>query len=368
MKPGRQKQAQMTMNIRDSWLAQERRRTPLSALVPSALVYLDSAAASSPNCRAKDPSTYVRQAVCLNRSLLHAGMPRLNIYTNAIDAVNAVLADIPDVVPPAVHMLQVSRSDLPKSTPFYAAHFKLDLMTQAARSLPRNALFLLLDTDMVAMRPLSPELLDRVASLGAGVFDISDQVFPAYGSDRVIADLDRVAGRTLLNPRWYGGEFLLCTPAFLDRLVERGKACFGRYVGEIGHLHHNGDEAFISSALSLMAEDGCPLVEVGAYQAVGRHWPGNTYRNLYWFSRCAFLHLPGSKSLIDDEAHYADFDAARLWRALSFGHRMGQLRMAVKLLLHGFPQVHVRPALARIRRPGTETKLEAPKGDASTNV
>lgn len=361
--------SQTTMQTCDSCGTHEQVRRPtLPTIVPCALVYLDGAAAASPNCRSADPATYIRQAACLNRSLIAAGMPRLNIYTNAPDAVAAEWSALPDAAArPAVHVLTTTRSDLPKSTPFYAAHFKLDLMMQVARTLPPDALFLLLDTDMVAMRGLDAGLVARSARLGAGVFDISDQVFPAYGSARVIADLERVAGRPLANPRWYGGEFLLCTPAFLALLVEQGKACFSRYAAAVRHLHHHGDEAFISAALCLLAQEGQPLVEVGAYQAVGRHWPGNTHRNLYWFSRCALVHLPGSKSLIEREARREKFDPARVWRALVWRHRLGRARAALK----PFARMATLPAWRRSLAPapgGGAAKLEAAERDVSSNA
>jgi hypothetical protein len=334
-------------------------------IVPCSLVYLDGAAGASPNWRGKDPSTYVRQAVCLNRSLLRVGMPRLNIYTNAVDAVQVILAEMPEGARPVVHQLEVTPTALPKTTPFYAAHFKLDLMTQVAKRMPHDALFLLLDTDMVALRAPSHELIERAARLGAGVFDISDQVFPAYGSARVITDLELAAGRPLVNPRWYGGEFLLCTAAFLRQLVDQARPCYSRYIDEIRHLNHHGDEAFISAAICLLLEKGQSIVEVGAYQAVGRHWPGNTHRNLYWFSRCAFLHLPGSKSLIEREARHAEFDPARLWRALSYRHRIGQIRAAVKLILQAFmraptPDISEKPARTR-----NAAGIAACEGDAA---
>jgi hypothetical protein len=358
----------MTIEISEPLHLIGRRRAALESVFPCALVYLDPDAGSSPNSRSRDPHAYVRQAVCLSKSLLRAGMPRLNVYTNATATVRAALADTPEHARPVVHQLRVTRRDLPKSTPFYAAHFKFDLMIQAAQSLPADALFLLLDTDMVAMRPLDVGLLRRCAALGVGAFDISDQVFPAYGSERVIADIEAVAGRALGNPRWYGGEFLLCTPEFLERLIERAKACFGRYTAEIRHLHHHGDEAFISAALSLLAQEGQTIVDVGSYQAVGRHWPGNTHRNLYWFSRCAFLHLPGSKSVIEREARHAQFVPARLWRTVAAEHRNSQLRWAVKLLMGDRLRRRVRAILGRLRRHKADNELDAAERDVSSNA
>ncbi|WP_156529193.1 hypothetical protein [Caballeronia udeis] len=97
---------------------------------------------------------------------------------------------------------------MPKQARFYAAHFKLDLIAQATEMLQSNDMLLLLDTDMAALRKLDDDLLRRRRTAGIGVFDISDQVFPTYGCERVIGDLETVAGRRLASPRWYGGEFL----------------------------------------------------------------------------------------------------------------------------------------------------------------
>jgi hypothetical protein len=333
-----------------------RRRSPDDAarhaptarsVFPCALVYLDPAAASSPNSRSKSPLGYVWQALCLNKSLLRAGMPRLNVFTNAADRIAALLARVPADARPNVHALSATSIDLPKSTPFYAAHFKLDMLSQASTGLPDDKLLLLLDTDMVALRPLDADVIRRSKKLGVGAFDISDQVFPAYGSERVIADLEIVAGRRLNNPRWYGGEFLLATPAFLKRLVARGKEYFDHYAAELAHLNHHGDEAFVSAALNVLADEGQPILDVGAYQSVGRHWSGNTHRNLYWYKHCAFVHLPGDKPLMEREAQYAEFDPARFWRAVSLAHKVGLIRCVVKSLLPRVPRFGVRAQLGR---------------------
>jgi hypothetical protein len=188
----------------------------------------------------------------------------------------------------------------------------------------------LLDADMVALLPLDPELIERCAQAGLGVFDISDQVFPAYGSERVVADLEIVADRRLMNPRWYGGEFLLATPASLRRLVPRARASYARYLSECPRLKQHGDEAFISAALNALVDEGQAVIEVGAYQAVGRHWAGNNYRDLRWFRCCSFVHLPGGKALLEKEARFAEFAPNRFWRHMRVAHRRGRLRHAVK--------------------------------------
>jgi hypothetical protein len=49
-------------------------------IFPCTLVFVDVDATASPNSTSKDPLSYARQALCLNKTLLHAGMPRLNAF------------------------------------------------------------------------------------------------------------------------------------------------------------------------------------------------------------------------------------------------------------------------------------------------
>lgn len=300
-------------------------------IFPCTLVYVDADAGRSPNAASKDPLSYVDQAVGLNRSLARAGMPRLNIVTNAPDEIAKRLARFAREAHPSVYQL-VTTIHLPKATPFYAAHFKLDLMDQFARALPADTLMLLLDADMVAIRPLNDDLIMRCAQAGIGVFDISDQVFSAYGAASVINDLEIVANRRLRNPRWYGGEFMLATPLTLNRLVLLAREYYARYLLESGHLLHHGDETFISAALNTLADEGQGMVEVGAYQAVGRYWSGNCYRDLAWFRNCSFVHLPAGKALLERQSHQAAFVPARFWRSVLIAHWLWRGRLAIKRL------------------------------------
>ncbi|MEZ0604086.1 hypothetical protein ACAX43_18290 [Paraburkholderia sp. IW21] len=298
-------------------------------LFPCTLVYVDVDARPGANSTNRDPLSYVSQAICLNNSLRKVGMPTLTIMTNAPVLVAKRLESMAPEHRPALMTLNAT-IELPKNTPFYAAHFKLDLMDQMADSLPADTMLLLLDADMVALLPLDRELIERCAEAGLGAFDISDQVFPAYGSDRVVADLEIVANRRLRNPRWYGGEFLLATADSLRRLVPCARATYERYISESERVKHHGDEAFISAALNVLIDEGHGLIEVGAYQAVGRHWPGNNYRDVRWFRCCSFVHLPGGKALLEKEARFVDFAPDRFWRRLRMAHLRGRVRHAVK--------------------------------------
>ena len=106
----------------------------MADLVPCALIFIDGQANGSPNFKSKNPLSYVRQAICLNKCLLHAGLPRLNVFTNALDLTQSQLADTPQRERPIIHELRQTM-EVPERARFYATPFKLDLLAQAAASL-----------------------------------------------------------------------------------------------------------------------------------------------------------------------------------------------------------------------------------------
>jgi CheY-like chemotaxis protein len=166
-----------------------------------------------------------------------------------------------------------------------------------------------------------------------GAFDISDQEFFAYGAARVVGDLEIVAGKRLNNPRWFGGECLLVSASFIQVLMPRARECFERYTLAMQRLNHNGDEAFISAALNLLADSGHQILDVGAYQLVGRHWSGNTHRDLRWFRHCSLLHLPGRKRMLERQARMADFKLDHIWWQIVSAHLLACIATPTKRLL-----------------------------------
>jgi hypothetical protein len=301
-------------------------------VIPCALVYIDPQGIGSPNCTNADPFGYVEQAITLNRSLLAAGIPALTIGTNAREQIERRLANLDEGVRPKLLTLNSSLT-LPKTTRFYAAHFKLDLLQQMGNSLPEGMLALLLDTDMVALRPFDQDVLQRCYRCGTGAFDISDQEFFAYNAERVVSDLEMVAGKPLDNPRWFGGECLFASASFIAELVPRARECFNRYRLVTDLLNHNGDEAFISAALNLLADDGHQIIDVGAYRVVGRHWSGNTHRDLRWFKHCSLLHLPDRKRMLERQARTRIFNVDHVWRQLVVAHMIGLAKVPVRRLI-----------------------------------
>lgn len=314
-------------------------------VVPCALVYVATDSAGSPNTGSADPFSYLEQAITLNRSLRAVGLPQLTVATNVADEAEQYLAKFDADARPRIVQLAPSTLTLPKVTRFYGSHFKLDMMEQLGATLQEGELLMVLDTDMLALHGVDQELLRRCLANGVGAFDISDQEFSAYGDARVIADLETVAGARLQNPRWFGGEILLASAGFIAELVPLAHACFERYSRAINELNHNGDEAFVSAALNLLADRGHQIIDLGAHRFIGRHWSGNTHRDLRWYKGCTLLHLPGSKQLLEHEARRASFSAAHVWRRLVLAHELHRPVWPLRRWLRawGWPRFRVAP-------------------------
>lgn len=236
---------------------------------------------------------YVANAVNLARSLRHFGHGFTLLTNTALDRYAPGLLQ--------AHGLQVRQiefsTEVPRNIPFYSAHFKLDaLRHMAAQAHEDYALLLDLDIECVRAFPAAAELVTQ-SGLPL-VYDITDQVRPAYGETRIAADLALIAGRPL-PPCWYGGELLGGTPAFLARLNAVVEELWPRYVKDHASLHHQGDEMLVSAALGLLRLEGAPLYDAGQLGLVTRWWSQQPRHPQLRFADAAsdatLLHLPQDK-------------------------------------------------------------------------
>lgn len=181
---------------------------------------------------------------------------------------------------------------VPTGIPFFSAHFKLELYG-AFGSGDYGEYLALIDIDTLLLRRL-PTSSDLAA------YDISDQVFPRYGRETVIRDLEILAGKPLAGGRWHGGEFVMGSAAQFAELATLIDFCWPRYIENIGAVHHLGDEMVLSAALNLYATEHT-LVDYGAQGNVTRWWSSRTFNKQAPFSRAvstALLHLPADKLFI----------------------------------------------------------------------
>jgi hypothetical protein len=278
------------------------------------LLHVSEGARQSPNIAGRGSASsvemYFEDAITLNNSLTLAGC-RFTLLTNEVAALEALNRRFATRVP--IRGIPF-RSEIPSDVPFYSAHFKLDVFRWLASA---QSYSMLADLDMVALHPPSRAFAACVAAGIPMAYDISDQVFPAFGESVVVDDLTRLAGGQLAVARWFGGEFIAGPPEFFAQLLRHIDDIWDGYRRIYPSLHHQGDEALTSAALCRLIESGTVVIDAGPIAGIGRFWSRHRLhpqKPLPWFEQCFLLHLPGDKAFVARQAH-APFQPARFRQA-----------------------------------------------------
>jgi hypothetical protein len=186
---------------------------------------------------------------------------------------------------------------VPKGIRFYSAHYKLDII-EAFSTGEFGKNIGLIDIDTVLSKPLD---LPTRADDSLIVYDITSMESASYGRVRIRRDLETVAGQALRDPRWYGGEFIMGSPAAFGAIAERIRRCWPNYLKSIDRLNHVGDEMIVSAAINLTADAGLPLVNADRDGGVARWWTTRTLAPMPMFKGIedrSLLHFPGDKEFL----------------------------------------------------------------------
>lgn len=263
------------------------------------LMWVDDEHLSSPNNKNRKAESYFRQVALLSSTLRAAFAADLHVFTNNAERLSAwfrgkkwapkIIAIAPSITVPA-------------AIGFYSAHYKLDALAAGLGLLREdNARFILLDTDVIAHHPFNIEQVEMVSRADLVVYDISDQVFPAYSAGTVIKDIERIAQDSFIDPKWFGGEFIAGSKRGLTRLIERARGLLPRYFEHAATLHHVGDEMFLTAALNALVKfpGDLAIVTQNPYRLISRHWSRSTERPLGFHLHHNFVHCPGSKPVLE---------------------------------------------------------------------
>ncbi len=272
------------------------------------ILYVDRAEAKYANLssRTGDPiDIYLRCAALLHASCRANGQS-LTLLTNRLDLVSERLTALGLTADVAEHNF---KRDVPKSIPFYAAHFKLDAMDAFGEGMYGDVVGLV-DIDAVLVRPIP---YSDLGADGLLTYDISAQVTPEFGADRVAIDLRAVGAPAGCPPCWYGGEFIVGTANAFRKLSLEIENIWPRYKEVYRRLHHNSDEAVVSAALAVLKHKGFRLLDAGEAKLVSRWWTARTNFEQIPFriaSDACFWHLPADKPFLASCAQAGEFDAA----------------------------------------------------------
>jgi hypothetical protein len=269
------------------------------------LLYIDRARNFDVNLRERhlDPvDVYIGCAALAAKSARANGID-FGLFTNDAATIRKVV-DRDGLDPFPIEEIDFSL-DVPLVKEFYSAHFKIDVI-KALASGEYGDLVGMIDLDTLFLRGLHEDV-SRHAREGFCVYQ-TDDVFAFYGTRKVLRDLETVAGTAIEDPKWYGGEFLVATPANMRILHEVVEICWPRYVANIKSMRHIGDEVAVSAALNILRQRGIPVTDLGnSRAAVGRWWSAPTsypQRAFEELQRCFLLHLPSDKPYLAEQARH----------------------------------------------------------------
>jgi hypothetical protein len=188
---------------------------------------------------------------------------------------------------------------VPKDINFFAAHYKIDVFRYFA-SLSDSDYSFLLDSDVVCINKMPLNLANCINSNTPVYYDITSQVYPAYGRETIIKDKDTLMEIDSSTGIWAGGEFIGGDNKFFELLYQEVEDIRGNYIKNYKILHHQGDEALVSSAIEKLLKKKY-ICDAGLFGGIGRFWSGQTLHvqnNWKSYLNNFLLHLPSDKEFI----------------------------------------------------------------------
>lgn len=247
-------------------------------------------------------AVYLRNAVTLSKSLAQQGYEFIlltNDKTEVDDSLRSMgLSNL------LVTQTLYCSTKVPTGVRFYSAHYKLDVFRYLG-TLPPESYSGFVDLDVIAVNS-APPCLDEIITAGIPLcYDISDQVIPAYGHERILSDMQRLSS-AVCEGRWSGGEFLCGPTDFFSAVYEECLQVFERYNECFTDLHHQGDEIITSVALeNLRISRRFYIADAGKLNIIGRYWSCSVRHpqpQFEYFQNCFLLHLPADKKWLADLA------------------------------------------------------------------
>jgi hypothetical protein len=270
--------------------------------------------------RALNRDLYLSDAATLARSLKDKGVNFILITNNLL-----AIKESKNYHELDLQIEEISfTTQVPPGIKFYSAHFKLDVFRYLATLASKYVG--LCDLDMICINSIPECFLTQISQKKPLVYDISDQVIPAYGKDIITRDIECILGDKSCG-KWYGGEFIAGTPEFFSMLIYEIDQIYDRYIANIDKLHHVGDEAITTAALEKMQQNGSEVIDAGKLKIVGRFWSIKVLheqRSFDWYKDCFLLHLPADKkflasirqkTFIDVDEFAKEFQSRNSWFA-----------------------------------------------------
>jgi hypothetical protein len=143
------------------------------------------------------------------------------------------------------------KKKISSNTPFYTAHYKLDVFKYFEK---QKHICCLLDLDVVAINKISKHLIIAKNKNINLVYDLNDQQDKNYNS-KIIKTLKLCNNLNNNYPNWYGGEFIFGNRFFFREINNKIKIIYPKYIKNLDAIHHIGDETIVNAALQIMKKE-----------------------------------------------------------------------------------------------------------------
>ena len=213
-----------------------------------------------------------------------------------------ILTNEPAVITEQADNLNVEKVDfkqnIPENIRFFSAHHKIEVFKYL--SLSGDNYSILLDSDVVCINNI-PENMEKIIQQNIPVYyDVTDQVYPAYGRIKIMDDKSLVMGTKSLG-NWVGGEFIGGDKKFFAEIYKNCMEYWDSYIGNIAKFHHQGDEMLTSCAIEKYILEGNVIFNAGSIGYVGRYWSVKTLhigKPFEAYLDNCLLHLPADKEYL----------------------------------------------------------------------
>lgn len=197
----------------------------------------------------------------------------------------------------------------PNNLNFYSAHYKLETFKYFA-SLKGDDIIGLFDLDMVVLKNINEIIRNIIQKDNIAVYDITDQVIPAYGQNFILDEL-RIIDSHIKFPKWYGGEFIVSNPKGFKILYDEVEPLIDVYKKKFNKIIHQGDEIITTIAIEKLKNKGYKFIDAGKIGLVGRFWSVPTkhkQKRFSYFANLQIIHLPADKLFLQKSANIKQFN------------------------------------------------------------
>jgi len=194
-------------------------------------------------------------------------------------------------------------TEIIKESHFSSCHYRIDVFKYLSKKKDYSAL---IDLDVVAVGEFSIKI-EKIIDNNDAIFvnDITDNVIPAYGKEKIQKNLDLVLEERSDN-RWYGGDIFFGHSKFYDELHKSVSLTYNNFKKNFKILRDQTDELFISAGIELLKKNTkLNILDTRKYGILDRYWSVNTKHQQDSFKKIKknfLVHFPADKVFLSNIA------------------------------------------------------------------